>query len=307
MTTGHSSSPPVPDDQLVARLLTLAESYTFDCKRIIGKVDKLLETVVAFANADGGMIALGFEDPSKAAGTDRVYGLQENLLNWDELLRKLKSRITEPDQLRCTPQQIVCTLRDGIIGSIGLLRIGKSTRVHSIVDDGTYVRLQQGNKEITATEINDLSFARGTISAESQLTEVDFDLPMGGNLHFRGTVDRLDRRSDGSYEVVEYKTNAEGWTPERTASDLQMTLYALGMRRALKVPAVTLRYHFLSNGELRPVSRSAEQLAAAETLIDEIGSKIREKFYAPNHAHCARCEFAGRCVNYRPIPAGEKT
>jgi len=144
-------------------------------------------------------------------------------------------------------------------------------------------------------------------AAETVGTEVDFDLPMGGNLHFRGTVDRLDRRSDGSYEVVEYKTNAEGWTPERTASDLQMTLYALGMRRALKVPAVTLRYHFLSNGELRPVSRSAEQLAAAETLIDEIGSKIREKFYAPNHAHCARCEFAGRCVNYRPIPAGEKT
>ena len=42
-----------PDDPLVDRLLRLPESYNFDCKRIIGKTDKLLETVIAFANSDG--------------------------------------------------------------------------------------------------------------------------------------------------------------------------------------------------------------------------------------------------------------
>ena len=87
------------DEQRVDRLLAMPESYNFDCKRMLGKIDKLLETVVAFANADGGMIALGLEDPEKATGRDRLYGLQENLLNWDELLRKLKSRITEAEQL----------------------------------------------------------------------------------------------------------------------------------------------------------------------------------------------------------------
>jgi hypothetical protein len=30
-------------------------------------------------------------------------------------------------------------------------------------DDGTFVRLQKGNKQLTAKEINDLSFARGAI------------------------------------------------------------------------------------------------------------------------------------------------
>lgn len=165
-----------PDDQLVDQLLSYPESYNFDCKRIIGKVDKLLETVIAFANSDGGVIALGLEDPDKAAARDRVFGLQENLLNWDELLRKLKSRITESEQLPVTTKQIPATLRDNTIGTIGIVRVSKSSKVHSIVDNGTYTRLQKGNKELTATEINELCFARGTISAESQLVDVDFEL-----------------------------------------------------------------------------------------------------------------------------------
>ena len=97
-------------------------------------------------------------------------------MNWDELQRKLRSRITDPDQLPHTHQEIGCTLRDGSHGSIVLLKIAKSSRVHSIVDDGTFVRLTKGNKHLTATEISDLCHARGVISAESQIEDVDFEL-----------------------------------------------------------------------------------------------------------------------------------
>ena len=135
-------------------------------------------------------------------------------------------------------------------------------------------------------------------------TEVDFDLPFGEDFRFRGTIDRLDQRADGRYEVVEYKTQADGWPAERTDNDLQMTLYALGMRRALKVPSIDLRYQFLSNGESRTVLRTDAQLAAAEALLEEIGARIKSKTYTPNHAHCARCEFAGRCSQYRPPASG---
>ena len=54
------------------------ESYKFDCKRLGEKLTTVLETVVAFANSDGGVIGLGFEDPDKGAGRNRVYGSQEN-------------------------------------------------------------------------------------------------------------------------------------------------------------------------------------------------------------------------------------
>ena len=175
-TTPAPQQPPPLDDALVDKALLEEESYNFDCKRLKDKLTKVLETVVAFANSDGGVIALGLEDPDKAQGRDRVYGIQENPMNWDELRRLIRSRITESELLACEPAEVGCTLRDGTIGSVVLLRIEKSTRIHSIVDDGTFVRLQKGNKQLTAPEINELSFARGTITAESQLEHVDFDL-----------------------------------------------------------------------------------------------------------------------------------
>lgn len=94
-------SSPLFDDSFVDSLLSRPESLTFDCKRL-GKLDKILETVVAFANTQGGVIALGFEDPDKAQGRNRVYGIQSQLMNWDELRRKFSTRITEPDQLPLT-------------------------------------------------------------------------------------------------------------------------------------------------------------------------------------------------------------
>ena len=116
--------------------------------------------MVAFANSDGGVIALGFEDPDKASGRNRVYGIQENPMNWDELRRLMLSRVTDSGSLVWKPHEVGCTLRDGTVGSLVFLRIEKSTRIHSMMDDGTFQRLDKGNKELTAPEINELSFAR---------------------------------------------------------------------------------------------------------------------------------------------------
>jgi len=201
---------PPKADALIDRLLARQESSLFECKRV-GKVERLLESVVAFTNTEGGMLALGFEDPDKATGRDRVFGIQDHPTHWDELRRKLRSRITEPDQLPWTFEEIGCTLRNGEHGSIILLKITKSSRVHSIVDDGTFVRLSKGNKHLTANEINDLCHARGVISAESQTEEVDFDLL--DTEHWRGYAAKrkLTRPIDQAlYHVGLAKKNSSG-------------------------------------------------------------------------------------------------
>lgn len=56
------------------------------------------------------------------------------------------------------------------------LRVPKSPGVHSIVNDGTFRRLDRSNQQLTAQQVNEICFARGTISAESQCVEVDFEL-----------------------------------------------------------------------------------------------------------------------------------
>ena len=195
-TTTTPQKPPPFDDALVDKALHEEESYTFDCKRLKDKLAKILETVVAFANSDGGVIGLGLEDPEKAHGRDRVYGVQENPMNWDELRRLMVSRITESALLVWKPHEVGCTLRDGAIGSVVFLRIQKSARIHSIVDDGTLVRLDKGNKHLTASEINELSFARGSITVESQLESVDFDLLDTDYWRAYAQQRRLTRRID---------------------------------------------------------------------------------------------------------------
>jgi hypothetical protein len=104
-------NPPPLDDELIDKALAEDESYTFDCKRIKKDLAKILETIIAFANTEGGTVALGLEDADKARGRDRVFGIQENLMNWDELRRLIRSRITEPDLLPISHNEVGCTLK----------------------------------------------------------------------------------------------------------------------------------------------------------------------------------------------------
>ncbi len=167
---------PALDDDFVDQLLDIEEGQRFEAKRIVGdKLTHALESVVAFANTEGGFLVLGIEDAEKASGRDRVYGIDEKPSNVDELRRLLTTRITPPIQ---PPGFLLigCTLRDGKVGSVAFLQVYKSPGVHSIVADGTFVRMHKSNREIVAEEITDLAMARGQISAETLPANVTFDL-----------------------------------------------------------------------------------------------------------------------------------
>lgn len=71
---------------------------------------------------------------------------------------------------------MTCTLRDGSPGHILLLTVPQSAKVHSILDDGTWTRLDKSNREMTAGEITELSYRRGVKTAESEPVGVPFDL-----------------------------------------------------------------------------------------------------------------------------------
>lgn len=175
MKSGNLNNPPF-DDELIKEFLSYPESYSLDFKRVSGKmVHKALETAIAFANTEGGILALGIDDPEKASGIKRVFGIQENLSAVDEFQRKIRSHIT-PEVPAISFVEIGCTLNTGNKGSVLFVKIPKSGHLHSILDDGTFVRLQASNRQLTASEITSLSFAKGVVTAESELTEVDFEL-----------------------------------------------------------------------------------------------------------------------------------
>jgi ATP-dependent DNA helicase RecG len=152
------------------------ETVRFESKRVSGKmVHKAVETVVAFANTEGGLLVLGMEDFKKTQGDDRLFGIQENPEAVDELRRKIEHGIT-PALNEVGWRTISCILRNGAEGTLVVVEVSKSTMAHSVVEDGTWKRLERGNREMTAKEVNELCFARGVISAETEIVPVPFEL-----------------------------------------------------------------------------------------------------------------------------------
>jgi len=168
------------DEQWVQRLLawvlSQAESNGLETKRVSGKmVGKALETLCAFANAQGGWLVLGVVDADKSQGRDRLYGIGENPEAVDELLRKLVTH-HQPTIDGVKGVRFETILRDGSAGAIVALNVPASDKVHSTLDGGTWTRGQASNRVMNASEVTELSYQRGVRSAESEPVEVDFDL-----------------------------------------------------------------------------------------------------------------------------------
>ena len=82
-------------ERLADAIIAKRESLRFETKRLADKkVGRALDTICAFANTEGGILALGVEDFDKAIGRDRLYGIEENPEALDELRRKLRTHLT---------------------------------------------------------------------------------------------------------------------------------------------------------------------------------------------------------------------
>jgi ATP-dependent DNA helicase RecG len=168
--------PPAVSDALVRQVIARGESRQLEFKRVSGKmVGKALETVCGFANTAGGMLVLGVADLKEHQGAARLFGVEENPEAVDELQRKLLTEF-QPAINGLRLQRIACKLHNGPAkgepGSVLLLRVERSARVHSIVNGGTYTRLDSGNRMMSAGEVTALSYQRGERSASSELVAV---------------------------------------------------------------------------------------------------------------------------------------
>jgi ATP-dependent DNA helicase RecG len=163
----------------IAKLLAAPESRTLDFKRISGKQGRMYEAVCAFANSEGGLLVIGIGDAKAMKPGDkpqsRLFGIEENPEGFDNFRTELLTRFTPPIT-RLHWLRLPCTLHDGQSGHVVMLRVEKSDQVHSIVNNGTWTRMDAGNRELSAVEIADLTYQRGVKSAETLPMPVALDL-----------------------------------------------------------------------------------------------------------------------------------
>lgn len=153
-----------------------AETQTIEFKRLTEDkvVTKVIETLVAMSNTDGGVVILGIDDPKKTKlkDLDRIYGINEELQVYDALGREIQ-RIIPPLSGLWPP-----TLIDAPDGGkrVALIFVPKAVDSFRSVNNHVYVRGEKGNRQLTAHEVVKLAYAKGFERADKGLVDIDFNL-----------------------------------------------------------------------------------------------------------------------------------
>ena len=187
-------------DALLEKILKIPEETNdIEFKRV-GKQDdgkssvvaNILKAVVAMANTDGGTIVLGVDDPekSKLKGVDKVFGIEENMENFDEVMRRLASGdIVPPATVHS--QQIAAPNGKTVV----ILSIPKATESFHHINDEVWVRLQKSNTKLTPHKLVQFAYAKGFEIAEIEPVDVNFDL-LNTN-YYQAWVEKNNLDSDG--------------------------------------------------------------------------------------------------------------
>jgi len=181
----------VTDDEWMNFLLHGQESEGVEFKRA-GKVASVIKSACAMANGTGGLIVLGLEDPQKAQGDSRLFGIEENPEAVGEIKRGFQESISPPLDLPETNH--VAYWEMSVPKSVGkavtllIILIGKSNTVHSI-NNATYIRSGSQSRQIGPQEIHRLCLRRGVVSVVNQAVDIPIEL-----LHTRWWQEYSDQR-----------------------------------------------------------------------------------------------------------------
>lgn len=198
-----------------------AESQTVEFKRLgngEGEVRKILESIVAMINAEGGIVVLGIDDPEKTRlkGVARIFGIEENLDNYDALGREIQKII--PPISSIWPPRLIEVKE--IQRRVAVIDIPKSIDNFHAFDKKVFVRQEKSNKCLNPQEIINLSYSKGFHKADRDLVEVDFKLLE--TEFFKDWKESRGVRGGGIQEILEKtglarKSNNEKLLPTRAA------------------------------------------------------------------------------------------
>ena len=126
--------------------------------------------------------------------------------------------------------------------------------------------------------------------------EQRFLLPMDG-WKLSGVMDRVDRYPDGSYEIIDYKTNSKLPPLRRLQEDMQLPIYQMAAMQVLGINPARLTFHYLVPGQ-RYSTRALppEDIERLKARLQDVAASIREGAFEPRPNHlCGWCDVRVHC------------
>ncbi len=135
-------------------ILSREEGQTFDCKSIQVDPKALAVSIVAFANADGGLIAIGISDKNR-----RVEGVDQCLDKLNDLLRVPFDFCNPSVPVSC--RYLSCTDQNGNSNRVLLMDIPASMFLHTNQADEAFMRVGDKSRKLTFDERVQLMYDKG--------------------------------------------------------------------------------------------------------------------------------------------------
>lgn len=185
----------------------------------------------------------------------------------------------------------------------------KPASTETLSDEEERIYLSLGEKMLKNFYARNAPWNFTVVDLESRF-EVLLEDPRRKETHIlSGRIDRIDK-TDGGYEVIDYKTARSMPSQEKVDRDLQMSIYSLGLQKRwphLKPENITLTLYFLKHGEKLSTKRTAEATAstANEVLktVSGINAKISsgERFEPTPGPHCGFCPYKPICPAWKHL------
>ena len=179
----------------IQEITTRKEDQTFDCKSIQVDPKALAITIVAFANADGGAIAIGVSDKTR-----KTEGVDQHAEKLNELLR-VPLDFCNPS-VSITSDLLPCTDKDGNENHILLMHIPASSELHANQADEAYMRVGDKSRKLSFEERIQLMYDKGERYYEDTAV-------------YGATVDDIDMTAVERYtELIGYAKSAKQYLHE---------------------------------------------------------------------------------------------
>lgn len=139
-----------------------------------------------------------------------------------------------------------------------------------------------------------LAFASCIPASDVLHTEEPFEIRVGV-VSVVGRIDRIDRRSDGTVAIIDYKTG-KARDQEDADESLQLSLYAIAAQQKWGYKVGALVFHNLEENVPVVTSRNQSDLQVAEERVRKVAAGIANNiFEAHTGIHCNFCAYRSLC------------